>query len=88
MAIEYWYPNGNDGGWDDSDNTKADEGLNPGPGLDNDSSGPDDTDFLRETTEAIALELDLGAVTDIKEIVQVHVVLRQHLLPGPGVHLK
>jgi len=82
MAVEYWYPNGNDGGWDTSLHTNADEGLNPGPGLDNDSSGPDDANFLRETTEGITLRLDLGpaggssVIVDADTVTQVRVFIR------------
>lgn len=81
MAVEYWYPNGNDGGWDTSTHTNADEGIN-GPGLDEDSSGPDDSNFLRETSEGITLRLDLnpqGGTSDIADgdtVTQVRVFLR------------
>jgi hypothetical protein len=81
MAVDYLYPNGNDGGWDTSNHANCNEGLNPGPGLDGDDDGPVDGTFIRETTEAIALNLDLSstAVTDADTVTQVRIFVRATL---------
>jgi len=85
MAIEYWYPNGNDGGWTVSTHTLCDDGLNPGPGLDEDSSGPDDTSFITATADTSAVDLDTGPqggtsdIVDADTVTQVRIFVRATL---------
>jgi hypothetical protein len=85
MAIEYWYPNGNDGGWVVSTHTLCDDGLNPGPGLDEDSSGPDDTSFITADADNAVLDLDTGPqggasdIADADTVTQVRIFVRATL---------
>ncbi|MDX1489093.1 MAG: hypothetical protein R3268_12870 [Acidiferrobacterales bacterium] len=81
MATEYWYPNGNNGGWDTSNHANCNEGIN-GSGLDDDSDGPVDGTFIRETTEAVSIDLDTGpaggssAIGDADTVTQVRIFVR------------
>jgi len=96
MAIEYWYPNGNDGGWVVSTHGNCDEGLNPGPGLDNDSSGPDDGTFITcDDQSGDVLILDTGpagastAIGDADTVTQVRIFVRATLnASGPANNIQ
>jgi hypothetical protein len=87
MAIEYWYPNGNDGGWVVSNHANCNEGLNPGPGLDDDSDGPVDGTFITcDDQLADVLNLDLNpegdgasAIVDADTVTQVRIFVRATL---------
>jgi hypothetical protein len=86
MAIEYWYPNGNDAGWVVSNHANCNEGLNPGPGLDNDSDGPVDGTFITCDDQAgDVLNLDTGpaggssAIVDADTVTQVRIFVRATL---------
>ena len=86
MATTYYYPNGNDGGWVVSTNTNCDDGFNPGNGLDNDVTGPNDTTFITCDDEAgDILNLDTGvgsgehAIVDGDTITQVQIKVRATL---------
>ena len=74
MANEYLVPNGNDGGWDTSNHANIDNGgLAPGS-----SGSADDGTVVNETTEGIALNLDLtdGVITDGDTVTQVDIYIR------------
>jgi hypothetical protein len=86
MATTYYYPNGNDGGWVVSTNTNCDDGFNPGNGLDNDVTGPNDATFITCDDEAgDILNLDTGvgsgehAIVDGDTITQVQIKVRATL---------
>jgi hypothetical protein len=78
MATTYYYPNGNDGGWVVSTNTNCDDGFNPGNGLDNDVTGPNDATFITCDDEAgDILNLDTGVGSGEHAIVDGDTITQQ-----------
>lgn len=78
MATEFLLPNGNDGGWDVSDHTNINNGI--------DSGTPNDSTLVSETTEGIVLDLDLddSAITDADTVTEVEVRIRARNNGGGG----